>query len=62
MGVGEDKMKKYVITYCQDTIIDKVEARCPAEAIKRVMNPVFFQAVEIKPGLPKGFWERLLKW
>ena len=55
-------MKKYVITYCQDTIIDKVEARCPAEAIKRVMNPVFFQAVEIKPGLPKGFWERLLKW
>jgi len=42
------KMKTYKIKYLQKYEIDEVEARSPKEALKKLLNPVFFEAVEIK--------------
>jgi len=41
--------KKYAIKYLgQGRVIDEIEARSPKEAIKKLLNPVYFIATEVK--------------
>jgi hypothetical protein len=41
--------KKYAIMYLHERhIIDVIEARCPSEAKKKLLNPVYFIATEVK--------------
>ena len=42
-------MKKYFIIYCNDKhILDTIEANSADEAIDKICDPVFFQAIEVR--------------
>ena len=44
-------MNSYKIYYCGEetgTFVDKVKARNPKEAIEKLLNPIYFEAKEVK--------------